>query len=125
MHLPMPDAPRPTTCGTCQEPVTRSASQSLSTGSGLQMDHFVDRRSKSLWMDVAVTPNATPLRGGQECDVVIIGAGRARISTAYELAIEGLRLIVLDRGKIGGGITARTTARRHHPAEYEQDRGLS
>ena len=61
-------------------------------------------------MDVAVAPNATPLQGGKECDVVIIGAGIAGISTAYELALGGSRVIVLDRGKIAGGITARTTA---------------
>ena len=75
-----------------------------------QMDHFVDRRSKSLWMDVAVAPSATPLQGDKECDVVIVGAGIAGISTAYELAIEGSHVIVLDRGKIAGGITARTSA---------------
>ena len=74
------------------------------------MDHFVDRRSKSLWMDVAVAPSATPLQGDKECDVVIVGAGIAGISTAYELAIEGSHVIVLDRGKIAGGITARTSA---------------
>jgi len=74
------------------------------------MDPFIDRRSKSLWMDVAVAPNATPLQGGKECNVVIIGAGIAGISTAYELALGGSRVIVLDRGKIAGGITARATA---------------
>ena len=78
--------------------------------SGFRMDHFIDRRSKSLWMDIAVAPDATPLRGSKECDIVIIGAGIAGISTAYELAIEGSRVMVLDRGKIAGGITARTSA---------------
>jgi glycine/D-amino acid oxidase-like deaminating enzyme/nitrite reductase/ring-hydroxylating ferredoxin subunit len=75
-----------------------------------QMSDFVDRRSKSLWMDVAVAPGATPLQGDTECDIVVIGAGVAGISTAYELAIEGSHVIVLDRGKIAGGITARTSA---------------
>ncbi|MDE5453590.1 FAD-dependent oxidoreductase [Bradyrhizobium sp. CSA112] len=74
------------------------------------MDPFIDRRSKSLWMDVAVAPNATRLQGSNQCNVVIIGAGIAGISTAYELALGGSRVIVLDRGKIAGGITARTTA---------------
>jgi len=75
------------------------------------MDHFVDRRSKSLWMDVAVAPSVRPLQGdGRECDVVIVGAGIAGISTAYELAIEASHVVVLDRGKIAGGITARTSA---------------
>ena len=48
--------------------------------------------------------------GDRECDVVIVGAGIAGISTAYELAIEGSHVVVLDRGKIAGGITARTSA---------------
>lgn len=74
------------------------------------MSHFADRRSRSLWMEIEVAPNAAPLRGKTECDVVVIGAGIAGISTAYELATEGSRVIVIDRGSIAGGITARTTA---------------
>jgi glycine/D-amino acid oxidase-like deaminating enzyme/nitrite reductase/ring-hydroxylating ferredoxin subunit len=74
------------------------------------MSHFADRRSRSLWMEIDVAPNAAPLRGNTECDVVVIGAGIAGISTAYELAIEGSRVIVIDRAAIAGGITARTTA---------------
>jgi glycine/D-amino acid oxidase-like deaminating enzyme/nitrite reductase/ring-hydroxylating ferredoxin subunit len=61
-------------------------------------------------MDIDVAPNARSLQGGTECDVVVIGSGIAGISTAYELAIEGQRVIVVDRGKIAGGITARTSA---------------
>ena len=61
-------------------------------------------------MDVEVVPGAAPLPSDAECDVVIIGAGIAGISTAYELALEGSRVIVIDRGRIAGGITARTTA---------------
>jgi glycine/D-amino acid oxidase-like deaminating enzyme/nitrite reductase/ring-hydroxylating ferredoxin subunit len=74
------------------------------------MNDFVDRRSKSLWMEVDVAPSAGPLQSGRECDVVIVGSGIAGISTAYELAIEGLRVAVVDRGKVAGGMTARTTA---------------
>src|SRR4051794_21803998 len=74
------------------------------------MDDILDRRSKSLWMEIAVAPKAIPLQGNRECDVAVIGAGIAGISTAFELAAEGSRVIVIDRGKIAGGITARTTA---------------
>src|SRR5688500_18633372 len=69
-----------------------------------------DQRSKSLWMDVDVAPEARSLDGDRQCDVVIIGSGIAGISTAYELAIKGRQVIIIDRGRIGGGITARTTA---------------
>lgn len=48
--------------------------------------------------------------GDRRCDVVVIGSGIAGISTAYELAIRGRQVIILDRGRIAGGITARTTA---------------
>jgi glycine/D-amino acid oxidase-like deaminating enzyme/nitrite reductase/ring-hydroxylating ferredoxin subunit len=74
------------------------------------MSLIADRRSRSLWMEIDVAPNAAPLQGSSECDVVVIGAGIAGISTAYELAIEGSRVIVIDRAAIAGGITARTTA---------------
>src|SRR4029453_7106510 len=85
-------------------------SRKFSTGWDFQMARFIDRRSKSLWMDVAVAPDAAPLQGDSECDVVIVGAGIAGISTAYELATEGSHVVVVDRGKIAGGITARTSA---------------
>ena len=74
------------------------------------MENSFDRRSKSFWMDIDVAPNAGPMQGDRECDIVVIGSGIAGISTAYELAIEGQRVIIVDRGKIAGGTTARTSA---------------
>jgi glycine/D-amino acid oxidase-like deaminating enzyme/nitrite reductase/ring-hydroxylating ferredoxin subunit len=74
------------------------------------MTDSFDRRSCSLWREVKVAPNAGPLDGNKSCDTVIIGSGIAGISTAYELAIESQRVIVIDRGPIAGGITARTSA---------------
>jgi hypothetical protein len=66
-------------------------------------------RSRSLWME---TPPLTlePLRGDARADVVVIGAGMAGLSTAYELAREGLSVCVLDRGRFGRGQSSRTTA---------------
>ena len=69
-----------------------------------------DERSRSLWMDVDVAPNARALRQDASCDTVVIGSGIAGLSTAYELSGLGQKVIVLDRGKIGYGMTARTTA---------------
>lgn len=69
-----------------------------------------DRRSRSLWTDVDVLPDAQPLEGDRQCDVAIIGSGIAGISTAYELASRGREVVVVDRGRIAGGITARTSA---------------
>jgi glycine/D-amino acid oxidase-like deaminating enzyme/nitrite reductase/ring-hydroxylating ferredoxin subunit len=61
-------------------------------------------------MDVDVAPNARELDKDRSCDTVVIGAGMAGISTAYELACGGQKVIVIDRRAIAGGITARTTA---------------
>jgi glycine/D-amino acid oxidase-like deaminating enzyme/nitrite reductase/ring-hydroxylating ferredoxin subunit len=74
------------------------------------MSNSSDQRSKSLWMDIEVAPDAGPLDGDQTCDVAIIGSGIAGISTAYELALKGRRVMIVDRGHIAGGITARTSA---------------
>jgi glycine/D-amino acid oxidase-like deaminating enzyme len=66
--------------------------------------------SKSLWMSIAVAPEATPLQEDERCDVVVIGSGIAGLSTAYELSQRGRSVIVIDRGPITGGMTARTSA---------------
>jgi glycine/D-amino acid oxidase-like deaminating enzyme len=66
--------------------------------------------SKSLWMSVAVAPQASPLQGDERCDVAVIGSGIAGLSTAYELSQRGRSVIVIDRGPIAGGMTARTSA---------------
>lgn len=66
--------------------------------------------SKSLWMSVAVAPQAVPLQGDQQCDVAVIGGGIAGLSTAYELSQLGRSVVVVDRGPIAGGMTARTSA---------------
>ena len=69
-----------------------------------------DERSRSLWMDVEVAPDAKPLRRDAKADTVVIGSGIAGLSTAYELSGQGQQVIVVDRGRIGSGMTARTTA---------------
>ncbi len=69
-----------------------------------------DERSRSCWMDHAPVIDAPPLAADESCDVVVIGSGIAGLSTAYELARFGRSVVVIDRGKIGYGMTARTTA---------------
>lgn len=68
-----------------------------------------EERSRSVWMEFQA-PRLGPLRGGLETDVLVIGAGVAGLSTAYELARAGRQVAVLDRGRFGRGMTARTTA---------------
>ncbi len=60
-----------------------------------------------------------PLTVDTRCDVVIVGAGIAGLSTALLLARDKVDVIVLDDGPIGGGETERTTA---HLASALDDR---
>jgi glycine/D-amino acid oxidase-like deaminating enzyme/nitrite reductase/ring-hydroxylating ferredoxin subunit len=69
-----------------------------------------EERTVSVWMDVEVRPDALPLMEDTQADTVVIGGGIAGLSSAYELAQRGHSVIVLDRGRIGMGQTARTTA---------------
>ena len=64
--------------------------------------------SSSIWLDAAIPERDTPPE--HETDVVVIGAGIAGLTTAFELARRGVRLTVLDDGPIGGGETGRTSA---------------
>lgn len=66
-------------------------------------------RSRSLWMATAPTPPGLPLEADESADVVVIGAGIAGLSTAYELASSGQDVVVVDRGPITRGMTARTS----------------
>ena len=66
--------------------------------------------SRSLWMEIDVAGDARPLFANERCDVVVVGSGIAGLSTAYELAQRKLSVIVVDRGRICCGMTARTTA---------------
>jgi glycine/D-amino acid oxidase-like deaminating enzyme len=66
-------------------------------------------RSQSIWMATAPKLEAPRLQKDETADVVIIGGGIAGLSTAYELAATGLDVVVVDRGPIGRGMTARTS----------------
>ncbi|HEY7765303.1 MAG TPA: FAD-dependent oxidoreductase [Aestuariivirgaceae bacterium] len=65
--------------------------------------------SKSLW--TAVSPVAAPpLSSALSVDVAIVGSGIAGTSVAYELSEHGLKVALIDRGQLGGGMTSRTSA---------------
>jgi ribulose 1,5-bisphosphate synthetase/thiazole synthase len=66
--------------------------------------------SSSLWMDTATVTNAPALSEDARADVAVVGAGIVGLSVAYELARAGTSAIVLDRGRLGGGMTVRTSA---------------
>jgi glycine/D-amino acid oxidase-like deaminating enzyme/nitrite reductase/ring-hydroxylating ferredoxin subunit len=64
----------------------------------------------SSWHDTAQVPEYGPLKTNGQCDVCVVGAGIAGLSVAYQLAVRGKKVMVLDDGPIGGGETGRTTA---------------
>lgn len=73
----------------------------------------------SLWKAEFEPLSYPPLDSDIECDLVVVGSGIAGLSSAYEAARFGVKVVVIDRGDISGGMTARTTA---HLASEIDDR---
>ena len=69
-----------------------------------------DEASRSCWMESLPAVDAPLLTGQAECDLVVVGSGIAGLSCAHEAARLGRQVIVIDRGRICGGMTCRTTA---------------
>jgi glycine/D-amino acid oxidase-like deaminating enzyme/nitrite reductase/ring-hydroxylating ferredoxin subunit len=76
-------------------------------------------QTRSPWLDGATLPETEPLSASSAADVCVVGAGMAGLSCAYALARQGARVIVLERGRIGGRQTPQTTA---HLASALDDR---
>ncbi|EYF04476.1 FAD-dependent oxidoreductase [Chondromyces apiculatus] len=76
-------------------------------------------RSVSVWKEEVTPLAAPPLEESTTADVCIIGAGIAGLTSAYLLQRRGVNVVVLERGAIGGGQTAQTTA---HLASAMDDR---
>ena len=72
--------------------------------------NVADEASRSCWMEAMPQVAGPPLTGNAECDLLVIGSGIAGLSSAYEAARFGHKVIVIDRGRICGGMTSRTTA---------------
>ncbi len=67
-------------------------------------------RSESVWEATHPQHEYPPLQGTVEADACVVGAGIAGMTTAYLLAREGRRVVVLDSHAVGGGETGQTTA---------------
>lgn len=70
----------------------------------------VREATTSVWMDTAEVPRYQALAKDESADVCVIGAGIAGLSTAYLLAKEGQRVVLIDDGPVAGGQTQRTSA---------------
>jgi glycine/D-amino acid oxidase-like deaminating enzyme/nitrite reductase/ring-hydroxylating ferredoxin subunit len=67
--------------------------------------------TSSFWVEDVGLETRPPLSGDAECDLVVVGSGIAGLSSAYEAARFGWRVIVIERhDSIGGVMTPRTTA---------------
>lgn len=64
----------------------------------------------SVWLKSAPSPVFTALKGDLDCEVCVVGAGVAGMTTAYLLARQGVSVVVLEDGHAGGGETGRSTA---------------
>jgi glycine/D-amino acid oxidase-like deaminating enzyme/nitrite reductase/ring-hydroxylating ferredoxin subunit len=62
------------------------------------------------WRDRVEVPELAPLAADVRADVCVIGAGVAGLTTAYLLARQGSKVVILESGTIGGGETGSTTA---------------
>jgi glycine/D-amino acid oxidase-like deaminating enzyme/nitrite reductase/ring-hydroxylating ferredoxin subunit len=66
-------------------------------------------QTRSVWMGHTKLESG-PLAADTRADICVIGAGIAGMSTAYMLMKKGKRIVVIDDGPVGFGMTARTTA---------------
>ena len=65
----------------------------------------------SLWIDSAAGPELPALDGRHTADVAIVGGGIVGIATAYRLRTAGVRVSVIEAGRILRGTTGHTTAK--------------
>ncbi len=79
-----------------------------------------DGKTTSVWVAARAgvdIPTYPPLSSDLTCDVCVVGAGIAGLTTAYLLAREKKRVVVVDYGPIGDGQTGRTSA--HLSSEFD------
>lgn len=64
----------------------------------------------SYWQQTATGADFPALGRSLETDILVIGGGIAGLTTAYCLAREGRRVVLVEDGNIGSGESGRTTA---------------
>ena len=66
----------------------------------------------SLWIETTKNQiNLKPLEKDEETDVCVIGAGLFGLTTAYYLAKQGKKVVVLEKGEIGEKVSGNTTGK--------------
>lgn len=70
----------------------------------------IGTQNESVWMATQTMPPCENLSGDTGCDVCVVGAGIAGLTTAYLLGRAGYSVVVLEDGALAGGMTQVTTA---------------
>jgi glycine/D-amino acid oxidase-like deaminating enzyme len=65
----------------------------------------------SLWVATSDLPEYRPLEGDAEADVLVVGGGMTGLQTAYLLKQAGLSVILIERHRLGRGVSGHTTAK--------------
>jgi glycine/D-amino acid oxidase-like deaminating enzyme/nitrite reductase/ring-hydroxylating ferredoxin subunit len=74
------------------------------------------------WRDTAKLPSFPKLTEDLTVDVAIVGGGISGITTAYLLSEQGLKVAIIEAGKLLNGITGHTTAKitAQHDLIYDE-----
>jgi glycine/D-amino acid oxidase-like deaminating enzyme len=78
--------------------------------SGTTHPEFTSGSHLSYWTDSVKPIQFEKLKKNLDTDVVIVGGGISGLSVAYNLCMQGQKVVLVEDGYIGSGETGRTTA---------------
>ena len=81
------------------------------TNNNLDFNEAISSGSNtSFWTDTFAIDYSNPVTESFHTEILVVGAGIAGMSVAYELCKRGKQVAVVDDGSIGGGESGRTSA---------------
>lgn len=85
--------------------------------------HSIPKFPEPYWIEsAAALPSYPPLTQNIEADVAVVGGGISGITAAYLLAQEGMKVVLVEAGKLLNGTTGHTTAKitAQHDLVYDE-----